>query len=152
MSVSVRVPFCCSHNHKNITHLTIDQWLFFFQSGQFSYPGKTFMISQYPNPNVNIDDNSNFLSKFCSTKSSVSGFQNFPGWPFITSGSQKIWKKNCVIHKVDPMIVHTGYNIWASACLYLFFAEPNLIVNTNLLFILCRFYCQRSKINKTKCQ
>ena len=53
--------------------------LFLPQYGQFSYPGKTFMISQYPNPDVNIDDNSNFLSKFYSTKSSVSGFQNFPG-------------------------------------------------------------------------
>ena len=38
------------------------------------------------------------------------------------------------------MIVHTGYNIWASAFLYLFFAKPNMIVNTDLLIILCNYF------------
>ena len=38
------------------------------------------------------------------------------------------------------MIVHTGYIIWASACLYLFFAIPNLIVNTDLLIIKSNYF------------
>ena len=38
------------------------------------------------------------------------------------------------------MIVHTGLNILASACFYLSFAKPNLIVNTDLLVILCNYF------------
>ena len=41
-----------------------------------------------------------------------------------------------VVSQSEVMIVHTGYYIWDSACLYLAFAKPNLIVNTDLLIIL----------------
>ena len=42
--------------------------------------------------------------------------------------------------KINSMIVHTGYYIWDSACLYLAFAKPNLIVNTDLLIILWNYF------------
>ena len=61
--------------------------LFLPQYGQFSYPGKTFMISQYPNPDVNIQCFQDVIEVDAETKEMLKmmDFSNIPGLQMTTN-------------------------------------------------------------------